>query len=155
MLIQFLHRIGWCLVLILILPSGGNLMGIDHPPIVGDFVVRGELVCLDKGFKESRCSPGEKTFGLKPADGKIYPLKMDKSVETLNVEKRLQTREFQLTLRQANNSPLYEIIKSQLIRKGKVYDFYYFCEVCNITTYSPGRCMCCQQETEYREKLAE
>jgi hypothetical protein len=82
-------------------------------------------------------------------------LTMDKSVETLNVEKRLQTREFQLTLRQANNSPLYEIIKSQLIRKGKVYDFYYFCEVCNITTYSPGRCMCCQQETEYREKLAE
>jgi hypothetical protein len=155
MLIKFSHYLLWSLALLFILPTDGNLTGNDHPRILDGVVVRGELICLDKGFKEIRCSPGGNTYGLKADDGKIYPLKMDKSVETLNVEKRLQTREFQLTLRQMDNSPVYEIIKSQFVRRGKVYNFYYYCEVCNITTYSPGRCMCCQQETEYHEKLAE
>jgi hypothetical protein len=85
MLIKFFHRIQWSFALIFILPSGGNLMGNDHPPLIDGFVVRGELVCLDKGLKESRCSPGENFFGLKGGEGKIYPLKLDKSVETLNV----------------------------------------------------------------------
>jgi hypothetical protein len=152
MSIKFFHSLLRSLALIFILLTGSSLLGNDHPPIVDGLVVRGELVCVDKAYKEIRCSAGGNTFGLKADGGKIYPLKTDKSVETLNSEKRLQTREFQLTLRQMNNSPVYEIIKSQFIRGGKVYDFYYYCEVCNITTYSPGRCMCCQQETEYREK---
>jgi hypothetical protein len=155
MVIKFFHSLLQSLALVFILSSGGILTGNEHPPMVDGLVVRGELVCLDRAYKEIRCSAGGNTFGLKAGDGKIYPLKTDKSVETLNVEKRLQTREFHLTLRQVKNSPAYEIIKSQFIRRGKVYDFYYYCEVCNITTYSPGRCMCCQQETEYREKLAE
>jgi len=155
MLNRFFHSLLRLLALIFVLPSGGILMANDHPPMVGDLVVRGELVCVDKTYKEIQCSAGGNNFGLKAGGGKIYPLKTDKSVETLIAEKRLQTKAFQLTLRQVNNSPVYEIIKSQFIRGGKVYDFYYYCEVCNITTYSPGRCMCCQQETEYREKLAE
>jgi hypothetical protein len=92
-------------------------------------------------------------MGLRTATGQVYPLNDDKSTSTLIEEKRLRTREFQLTLKKSGSS--YEIVKSQFFRDGKLYDFYYFCDVCNITTHTPGLCMCCRQETEYHEKLAD
>ena len=34
-----------------------------------------------------------------------------------------------------------------VVRGDTLYRIIYFCEVCNITTYSPGNCLCCQQPT--------
>lgn len=34
-----------------------------------------------------------------------------------------------------------------LHKSGKKYTISYWCPVCSIRTYTPGRCMCCQQET--------
>jgi hypothetical protein len=33
-------------------------------------------------------------------------------------------------------------------RNGKELLISYWCEVCSIRTYEPGKCMCCQEETE-------
>lgn len=121
-----------------------------------NLVITGLLVCLDESLKETTCGQAPGTLGLKVAGGKIYPLKKHENVNALFVEKRLQTREFRLTIRKdAAPSPWYELVKAQLIRGGKVYDFHYFCDVCNITTHAPGICLCCRQETDYRESLAE
>ena len=117
-------------------------------------VVEGTLVCLDKDLKEVACRAKNEIYGLKAADGQLYPLKADENVEALHVEKRLRTRNFRLTLRQEPDSRLYALVKSQFFRDGRLYDFHYFCEVCNITTHAPGLCMCCREETEYRESPA-
>ncbi len=38
--------------------------------------------------------------------------------------------------------------KSMLVhRDGKKYTISYWCPVCSIRTYTPGKCMCCQEET--------
>jgi hypothetical protein len=38
--------------------------------------------------------------------------------------------------------------KSMIVHKGdKRYTISYWCPVCSIRTYTPGKCMCCQQET--------
>ena len=38
--------------------------------------------------------------------------------------------------------------KSMLVHKdGKRYTISYWCPVCSIRTYTPGKCMCCQQDT--------
>ncbi len=38
--------------------------------------------------------------------------------------------------------------KSMLVhRNGKKYTISYWCPVCSIRTYTPGKCMCCQEET--------
>lgn len=38
--------------------------------------------------------------------------------------------------------------KSMFVRKdGKKYTISYWCPVCSIRSYTPGRCVCCQQET--------
>jgi hypothetical protein len=33
-------------------------------------------------------------------------------------------------------------------RHGKKLLISYWCDVCSIRTYAPGKCMCCQEETE-------
>ena len=35
-----------------------------------------------------------------------------------------------------------------VIREGKPLVITYWCPVCSIRTYSPGKCMCCQEETQ-------
>jgi hypothetical protein len=45
----------------------------------------------------------------------------------------------------------FEIQKLFTIKDGKRYTVKYFCNVCNIYTYEPGLCMCCQDETVLQE----
>ncbi len=45
----------------------------------------------------------------------------------------------------------FEIRNLFTIRDGKRHRVLYYCEVCNIHTHSPGRCMCCQDETVLQE----
>ena len=37
------------------------------------------------------------------------------------------------------------------VRDGRLHKVTYYCHVCNITSYAPGRCDCCQEPTEVRE----
>lgn len=39
--------------------------------------------------------------------------------------------------------------RAMLVHKnGKTYRITYWCDICAIRTYSPGPCVCCQQETQ-------
>jgi hypothetical protein len=146
-----------CLCVALVLCGVSAGLAIEKPPLpeVANLEITGVLVCLDGSLKETACGTTPEILGLKTTAGKIYPLKKHENVEALFVEKRLQTREFRLTLRNEPPSPWFELVKAQFIRGGKTYDFHYFCEVCNITTHAPGICLCCREPTEYRERLAE
>ena len=37
------------------------------------------------------------------------------------------------------------------VRDGRLHKVTYYCHICNITSYKPGRCDCCQEPTEVRE----
>jgi len=156
-MMQLLQRIGFLFsALALCLVGSGFALGKPGVPTAENVVVTGLLVCLDESLKETACGTAHQALGLKAAGGKIYPLKRHENVDALSVEKRLRTREFKLTLRKDEGaSPWFELVKSQFIRGGKVYNFHYFCEVCNITTHAPGICLCCREETEYQESLAQ
>ena len=45
----------------------------------------------------------------------------------------------------------FTIYKLFTLKEGKRHRVTYYCEVCHIYTHEPGRCMCCQDETELRE----
>ena len=119
-----------------------------------NLVVSGRLVCLGPDLQETSCEGAGTRLALRAAAGQRYPLAAGEAANTLLQEKRLKTREFRLTLRTLDGGKTFHIVKSQLIRAGTVYDFHYFCEICNITTYAPGPCMCCRAPTEYREAPA-
>ena len=133
------------------------LLAHSGPATSGDrnLVVSGRLVCLGADLKEASCEDAPARLALKADAGRLHALAAGDAANTLLQEKRLQTRQFRLTLRSLDGGKTFQIVKTQLIRGGKVYDFHYFCEICNITTYTPGPCMCCRAPTEYREAPAE
>lgn len=43
--------------------------------------------------------------------------------------------------------PFFESKSMFVHRGGKQYTISYWCDICSIRTYTPGKCMCCQEET--------
>ena len=115
------------------------------------FLIRGRSFCFSPKLDQVPCVQKYFKIGLKDSNGQLYFLNSGESAKTLVKEKKLKTQEFQLILSKVTSDNTYEIVKAQLVRNNKIYDFYYFCEVCNITTYIPSACMCCRAPTEYKE----
>ncbi len=65
-------------------------------------------------------------------------------------DSRLEGRVLRVTGRMAKQGVL-EVQDFFVVRQGKVYRVIYHCEVCNITTFTPGDCMCCRAPTQLIE----
>lgn len=120
-------------------------------------IVRGRVVCLDaSGHRPSdptACQDSSHGFVLLGADGAIYNFLPEDPSTAIFTDPRVRRRELQVTA-QARPENHLEIIQVQSILEGKLYEIYYFCEVCNITAHAPGPCPCCRQEFEFRETPA-
>ena len=45
----------------------------------------------------------------------------------------------------------FHVEKIFTMKDGELHRVTYYCEICHITTHEPGRCMCCQGDTDLRE----
>jgi hypothetical protein len=115
-------------------------------------VIRGRVVCLDPRDRGEAigCTGSTNNFGLISASGKRYTFLSSDTSTAMFADSRVRQRELQITGKLLPDDKL-EIVTVQSIRDGKLYDIYYFCELCNITAYAPGPCVCCRQELEFRE----
>jgi hypothetical protein len=109
-------------------------------------VLRGRVFCLEtpKG-----CANGA-DFIFEASDGGRFEFLATDPATAIFTDPRVRQRELQLVARLHNGREL-EVIRVRSYREGKLHDIYYFCEVCNITTYAPGPCPCCRDELELRE----
>lgn len=117
-------------------------------------VIRGRAVCLDATGHEADslldCNESGHRFGFASKDGRLYRLSPGDAMTEMFTDIRVRQRELQVTARLFTGDRL-EIIKVQSIKEGKLYDIFYFCEVCNIRAYAPGLCPCCRNQLEFRE----
>jgi len=117
-------------------------------------VLQGRVVCIDGSGREKsafdECNGPDSHFLLKARDGKAYGFLQGDSEAAIFTDTRVRQRDLQITGRLHPNNKI-EIVKVQSIRDGKLYDIYYFCELCNIKAYAPGLCPCCRNELEFRE----
>ena len=117
-------------------------------------VVRGHAVCLNAlGRNEESfldCNESSSRFGFESKAGKLYKFLPSDPMTPIFTDSRVRQRELQISARVHSGDQL-EIIKVQSVKEGKLYDVFYFCEVCNITAYVPGLCPCCRAELEFRE----
>ena len=121
----------------------------------GEFVVaKGRVVCLESTGRPNdslfACAEPNARFGLASREGKLYKFLSTDPMTPVFTDARVRERELQVTGRLVGADQL-EIIKVQSIKDGKLYDIYYFCELCNIKAYTPGLCPCCRNELEFRE----
>lgn len=117
-------------------------------------VIRGRAVCLDESRNRMDalfgCNEQPGRFGFVDKEGKLYIFDPADSSTAVFTDERVRARDLQITAR-LNLKKQLELIKVQSIREGKLYDIYYFCEICNIRAYAPGPCPCCQKELEFKE----
>src|SRR2546423_1580583 len=117
-------------------------------------VLRGHVVCLDSAGKRpdsaAACDGQTARFALSTGDGKLHYFSAADAATAMFTDARVRRRELQITAQAAADNQL-EIVRLQSVREGKLYDIYYFCELCNIRAYAAGLCPCCRNEMELRE----
>jgi hypothetical protein len=89
-------------------------------------------------------------YVLEASDGKTYAFAPSDPMIGMFADTRVRERDLQITASLSAANQL-EVLRVQSIRKGKLYDLYYFCNICNITAYSPGPCPCCRRDLEFKE----
>jgi hypothetical protein len=89
---------------------------------------------------------------LQLANGDAVPLEGDGPTMAVLGDPRLHGRELEVIGRRLGGGrfevgPIH--LKSMwVLENGKRLLITYWCPVCSIRTYSPGKCQCCQEETQ-------
>lgn len=117
-------------------------------------VLRGRIVNLAEALQSQVKLEGERgtIYCLKTAEGKLYPILPTDLAAAIYDDERFRQRELQITARTFPDVPFLEVIKLQSVKWGRVFDLYYFCNVCNIVTHKPGPCECCQDPVVFTEE---
>ena len=92
----------------------------------------------------------DRPLQLIAADGRSFELAVDELLERTMRDPRLAGRTWEALGREAADGR-FEVDRAFTIKDGRRYRVTYYCEICHITTHEPGRCMCCQKNTELRE----
>jgi hypothetical protein len=122
------------LALMLIAPAAGTGL----LPAQDEVTVRGTLKFVaDKAVLQS--------------SGTVFQLtSANETLAAVLGDSRLEGRSLQVT----GKSPAKAILEVKdffVVREGKLYRVIYHCDVCNITTFTPGDCMCCRAPTQLVE----
>ena len=118
-------------------------------------VVRGYIVCIDStgrlSTSEKDCAKLPHLFGMQASDGQLFRFPATDSATAMFEDSRVRAQQLQINAHLYPDNQL-EIIKVHAVKAGKLYDIYYYCDVCSITAYAPGPCPCCRREMELREE---
>jgi hypothetical protein len=89
---------------------------------------------------------------LKSADGRLFILLRTRMSEALFMDERLHEKELLVRGRLFPDSQILEALNLKSVRGGKLFDLYYYCDICVIKTVSPEECLCCQGPVELVEE---
>jgi hypothetical protein len=89
---------------------------------------------------------------LKTAEGKLIALAGERESLAVLGDARLAPYEIELsgkfqTPERFAVGPFIESRSILVHKDGKTYTVSYWCPVCSIRSYTPGKCVCCQEET--------
>jgi len=131
-------------LILLILPG----LGTPRAPGVEELTLRGDVVCLDEAGQPAECSR-QSRFALRDAAGRLYHCEADDTRTPIFADPRVRSHPLEVHVWKREGK--LEIIRVYSIINGELYLPHYFCDVCNITSYTGGDCWCCQKEFEFRE----
>ena len=120
------------------------LLAAAPPPAAAGASIRGQLAPTVEG----------QPLQLVTAAGRAVDLAADELLERTMRDPQLAGRTWEALGREAADGR-FAVDLAFTIKDGRRYRVTYYCEICHITTYEPGRCMCCQENTELREILEE
>jgi hypothetical protein len=93
---------------------------------------------------------------LKTESGAAYTLISNRISSALFVDTNLATKTLLVKGRVWEGTRNLELTGNlRSIRDGKVYELYYYCDICAITGIDPGPCMCCRDPVRLVEQIRE
>jgi hypothetical protein len=117
--------------------------------------LRGRVICLPEAMHAlygTELPAGHAhVYGFHASDGAFYTLLRTRWSEALFLDARLRAKDLLLKGRVFAHSHLLDVESFKSIRDGRVWDLYYYCEVCAIKSVSPEPCACCQGPMELVE----
>ena len=117
-------------------------------------IVVGRASCVEPSGRvvpdSDDCAIESINFIFHSKDGKSYSFVSDDALTAMFTDHRVRQRELQITAWERKKGQL-ELVAVQSLKNGKLYDIYYYCDICNITAYGPGPCPCCRRELEFKE----
>ena len=146
-------------ILVLVIAQG---MGVgysgtpgDSSDRGGDVELRGHVVCIpeemNRLYGADLPTGHAHLYGFKTAEGAIFTLLRTKNSEALFADERVRAKELIIRGRLFPGTSIFDATPLRTVRDGKIYDLYYWCDICAIKTVVPGECMCCQKEVELME----
>lgn len=94
----------------------------------------------------------DETVTLIGEDGKTWELIVEADNYHTLYDKRLAGRLWEL-VGYDKGEGRFDVRRMFTIKDGVRHEVTYYCHICHIVSYRPGKCMCCQQEVELRETV--
>ncbi|GIW80630.1 MAG: hypothetical protein KatS3mg105_2437 [Gemmatales bacterium] len=91
-------------------------------------------------------------LALVTTDGKVLPLIKNDNSRMFFKEPKLQNRLMRIEGRLLPGSQLLQVIRVYSIRDGKLYEVFYWCDVCVIKRFEKQNCDCCGEPMILREE---
>jgi hypothetical protein len=86
-------------------------------------------------------------------DGPSHKLLPSRDAKALFADTNLHTKVLLLKGRIHSKESAFEVIGNlNEVRDGKIYELYYYCDICSIETSFPGPCLCCREDVVLRER---
>lgn len=82
-------------------------------------------------------------LALTGEDGKIYPLIKDSGSRLFFKDATLLKRSMRLTGRLLPKSQILQVTAVHSIKQGRLYEIYYWCDICAIRRGEKNACECC------------
>lgn len=92
----------------------------------------------------------DRPLRLATAEGESVELVTDEGLDLTMRDPQLAARTWEVRGSRLDDGRL-AVEKIFTIKGGELHRVTYYCEICHITTHEPGRCMCCQADTDLRE----
>jgi hypothetical protein len=120
-------------------------------------VLTGRASCVEPSGRvvpdDDDCAVESVKFLFHSKDGNTYSFVPDDALTAMFSDHRVRQRDLQITAWERRKGQL-ELVAVESTKNGKLYDLYYYCQICNITAYAPGPCPCCRRDLEFRETPA-
>lgn len=119
--------------------------------------LRGQVVCLSEEMQRLHgASVPEKhqhDYGLKAEGGLFYSLTRTTLSEGLLTDTNLHGRTLILKGRVFPKTQIFEVTGNiHAVKNGKLFELFYYCDVCSIKSSAPGACMCCREPVHLVEE---
>lgn len=97
--------------------------------------------------------PDSTNLQFQVESGPNYKLLPSRDAKALFADTNLHSR-FLIAKGQIHSrESAFEVIgKLHEVRNNKIYELYYYCDICSIETSFPGPCLCCREDVVLRER---